>query len=312
MQSLSVIRTLHGFFPARRNSLIAIQKQRLLLLRPHSAKGSSLQMWRRTMMPFVTETKSSLQEEATTEDTVVSTSDGDEVPENPVAEELSNETATSEEGPKVNVKFILEKKCEFGQRFNVVGNDPLLGNWEVSSAIPMDWGEGNVWTVEVDVPAEKQIEFKYVLTGESGEVEWQPGPNRVFDTTEGFSSVVVKEEWNNVTEESAVEIGDELKETPENNLVIEELEETLREQSSALGTEGVFVQDDESDEKPVPDDVSITEDPEKEIISVLESKAEDADADSSLDESEATAPEAPQLDLAATSINALLAPDDNA
>ncbi|KAH7286121.1 hypothetical protein KP509_33G059200 [Ceratopteris richardii] len=176
----------------------------------------------------------------------------------------------------------------------------------------MDWGEGNVWTVEVDVPAEKQIEFKYVLTGESGEVEWQPGPNRVFDTTEGFSSVVVKEEWNNVTEESAVEIGDELKETPENNLVIEELEETLREQSSALGTEGVFVQDDESDEKPVPDDVSITEDPEKEIISVLESKAEDADADSSLDESEATAPEAPQLDLAATSINALLAPDDNA
>ncbi|KAH7277694.1 hypothetical protein KP509_38G002800 [Ceratopteris richardii] len=97
----------------------------------------------------------------------------------------------------------------------------------------------------------------------SGEVEWQPGPNRVFDTTEGFSSVVVKEEWNNVTEESAVEIGDELKEMPENNLVIEESEETLRKQSSALGTEGVFVQDDESDEKPVPDDVSITEDPEK-------------------------------------------------
>ena len=48
----------------------------------------------------------------------------------------------------VSVTFVLEKKCAFGQRFLVVGDDPALGLWEPARAVALDWSEGHNWTVE--------------------------------------------------------------------------------------------------------------------------------------------------------------------
>lgn len=49
----------------------------------------------------------------------------------------------------MHVKFQLQKECSFGQQFLIVGDDPMLGLWDPSSAIPMDWSDGNVWSVEL-------------------------------------------------------------------------------------------------------------------------------------------------------------------
>ena len=47
------------------------------------------------------------------------------------------------------MKLVLEKECHFGERLYVVGNHPILGDWNVDEAIPMDWSEGHIWTTEV-------------------------------------------------------------------------------------------------------------------------------------------------------------------
>ncbi|GJN17114.1 hypothetical protein PR202_gb04156 [Eleusine coracana subsp. coracana] len=96
----------------------------------------------------------------------------------------------------VRVKFVLEKECAFGQQFLVVGDDPALGLWDPAKAIALDWSEGHVWTVKTDLPANKSIEFKFLLRDASGHVLWQHGANRTLQTTETQNTLVVHEDWD--------------------------------------------------------------------------------------------------------------------
>lgn len=100
-----------------------------------------------------------------------------------------------DQGPTVTVKFVLEKKCKFGQQFHVVGDAPQFGSWNPKAAVPLEWSEGDIWTKEVDVPVGKQIEYKFILIGKRGELLWQPGPNRAFEASGHVASVVVSSEW---------------------------------------------------------------------------------------------------------------------
>lgn len=105
-------------------------------------------------------------------------------------------TSHKEQGqPLVKVKFVLQKKCKFGQQFAVAGDDPQFGTWNPKEALPLEWSEGDVWTTEVGVPMGKQIEYKFILKGKLGEILWQPGPNQVFDTLEEVPSMVVSSIW---------------------------------------------------------------------------------------------------------------------
>ncbi|KAI3977506.1 hypothetical protein MKX01_000419 [Papaver californicum] len=74
----------------------------------------------------------------------------------------------------VRVKFQLIKMCLFGQEFLMFGNDPIFG----------------------DVPIDKAFQFKFILKDPTGEVKWQPGPNRVFQTWETNKTIVVFEDWD--------------------------------------------------------------------------------------------------------------------
>lgn len=100
-----------------------------------------------------------------------------------------------DQGPMVTVKFVLEKKCKFGQQFHVIGDAPQLGSWKPKAAVPLEWSEGDIWTTDVDVPVGKQIEYKFILIGKRGELLWQPGPNRAFETSGSMGSVVVSSKW---------------------------------------------------------------------------------------------------------------------
>jgi hypothetical protein len=49
----------------------------------------------------------------------------------------------------VQVKFMLQKQCAFGQRFLVVGDHPTLGLWDPTKATALEWSEDHVWTAKM-------------------------------------------------------------------------------------------------------------------------------------------------------------------
>jgi len=105
----------------------------------------------------------------------------------------------------VRVKFVLKKRCAFGQQFLVVGDDPALGLWDPSKATALDWSEDHVWTAKTDLPANELIEFKFLLRDASGHVCWQHGANRTLETTETTNILVVYEDWDHAMKQEVSE-----------------------------------------------------------------------------------------------------------
>lgn len=48
----------------------------------------------------------------------------------------------------------------FGDSHRIVGSTEELGQWNVDSAPAMSWSEGDVWTLDLDLPAGRSLEFK--------------------------------------------------------------------------------------------------------------------------------------------------------
>ena len=51
-------------------------------------------------------------------------------------------------------------QVEFGEEARIVGNIPELGSWDVFRAPKMRWNDGHVWSLELDLPTDGEIEFK--------------------------------------------------------------------------------------------------------------------------------------------------------
>lgn len=84
---------------------------------------------------------------------------------------------------KAVVKFSLQKKVEFGDRICVVGSAPSLGEWNVDAGRELSWNDGDIWTCEVELPEEEQVEFKIVTVRGGGHQEWEDGENRTIQGT---------------------------------------------------------------------------------------------------------------------------------
>uniref|UniRef100_A0A5B7B074 CBM20 domain-containing protein n=1 Tax=Davidia involucrata TaxID=16924 RepID=A0A5B7B074_DAVIN len=127
----------------------------------------------------------------------------------------NEETQIQDQSKTVHVEFQLQRECLFGERFHIVGGDPMLGSWDPSSAIPLDWSDGHVWTVELDMPIEKSIHFKFILKGTSGNILWQPGQDRILQTWETENTITVSEDWDNAELQKIVEEGLRFNQTEE-------------------------------------------------------------------------------------------------
>ncbi|KAK9811665.1 hypothetical protein WJX72_007965 [[Myrmecia] bisecta] len=80
----------------------------------------------------------------------------------------------------VRVSFALPYRCNFGQHLCLVGSADPLGKWDVQSGVPMNWTDGDVWTVELDIKVMQQgmeVEYKYVVREGQHVVAWKPGHN---------------------------------------------------------------------------------------------------------------------------------------
>jgi hypothetical protein len=57
------------------------------------------------------------------------------------------------------VKLTTTYTAAFGEYLKVVGGPPELGAWDAGAAPALTWGEGDVWTATLELPAGEH-EFK--------------------------------------------------------------------------------------------------------------------------------------------------------
>ncbi|XP_010423928.1 PREDICTED: uncharacterized protein LOC104708971 isoform X1 [Camelina sativa] len=107
---------------------------------------------------------------------------------------------------KVRVRFQLRKECVFGEHFFILGDDPVFGGlWDPETALPLNWSDGNVWTLDLDLPVGRLVEFKFILKAQTGEILWQPGPNRSLETWETNKTIRICEDWGNADLQMMIE-----------------------------------------------------------------------------------------------------------
>ncbi|KAK8600112.1 hypothetical protein V6N13_060070 [Hibiscus sabdariffa] len=116
------------------------------------------------------------------------------------------ETQPEQEIPSktITVKFQLQKECSFGEQFFLVGNLHVLGLWDPESALPLTWSEGHVWTAELDMPVGVPIQFKFFLKTCTGNLLWQPDPDRIFESCETENTVIVCEDWDKAENQKVI------------------------------------------------------------------------------------------------------------
>ena len=60
----------------------------------------------------------------------------------------------------VTVTIKCTRHLEFGQVLKVVGDATEVGAWNLSAAPLLNWSEGDVWSVELQLPAASKLAFK--------------------------------------------------------------------------------------------------------------------------------------------------------
>ena len=97
--------------------------------------------------------------------------------------------------------FHIEVETNFGDHLCLTGGHALLGDWSTVNGIPMDWVEGNKWSVTVNLPAHQLIQYKYVVRSgwaPDGDTRWQGGPDGIISTGPEHSTVEIqdKPQWH--------------------------------------------------------------------------------------------------------------------
>eukprot|EP01111_Echinosteliopsis_oligospora_P010850 TRINITY_DN3443_c0_g1_i1.p1 TRINITY_DN3443_c0_g1~~TRINITY_DN3443_c0_g1_i1.p1 ORF type:complete len:122 (-),score=29.91 TRINITY_DN3443_c0_g1_i1:56-421(-) len=78
-----------------------------------------------------------------------------------------------------NVTFTLQYNSAPGEVLYVIGNQPQLGQWDVSQAQRMTWNCGNMWDVDVGFPENLHLQYKYfVMRDDTREIRWETIKNR--------------------------------------------------------------------------------------------------------------------------------------
>ncbi|XP_058099640.1 uncharacterized protein LOC131243993 isoform X2 [Magnolia sinica] len=148
------------------------------------------------------------------------------------SENVETQTQLSHQSKTVHVKFELQRACQFGEQFFLTGDDPIFGLWDPANAILLDWSEGHVWTIGLDIPIGKTIQFKFILKGINGEILWQPGPDRCFQTWETENTIIIFEDWEyadlqKVTEEPLADLIDVSEANATGELLVNLAEESM-------------------------------------------------------------------------------------
>ncbi|KAK9842786.1 hypothetical protein WJX74_002436 [Apatococcus lobatus] len=92
-----------------------------------------------------------------------------------------------------SVQFSIKRQVAFGESHKLIGGHPSLGGWNPDNAPAMCWNDGDVWTLDLDLPSEEDLEFKCIKVAHGG-VEWESGPNHKLKLP-GSEKIAIGFEW---------------------------------------------------------------------------------------------------------------------
>lgn len=99
-----------------------------------------------------------------------------------------------------NTDFTLRLHCpqmEPERHFAVIGNQPVLGNWDVSKKVRLDESNFPLWTIDLNINDIKfPLEYKYLIVDTKTDevLAWGGGPNRAVKSVEKGAKTVVTDE----------------------------------------------------------------------------------------------------------------------
>ncbi|MCO5596749.1 hypothetical protein L7F22_050818 [Adiantum nelumboides] len=108
------------------------------------------------------------------------------------------------EATKVRIRLRLDHQVQFGEHHALIGSVQSMGSWQ--ERIPMNWTESG-WVTDLEIDTGERVEFKYVIVLADGNVVWENGANRVFDSRNGGSIELVSK-WNDTQNSTIVETKD--------------------------------------------------------------------------------------------------------
>lgn len=85
---------------------------------------------------------------------------------------------------RVSVNYTVQAETVWGQNVYVVGDIPELGSWNPAAAVPLTTGPGTYprWNGTASLPANTDIEYKFVIRQDGRPVIWETGANRTMRT----------------------------------------------------------------------------------------------------------------------------------
>ncbi|CAL0328271.1 unnamed protein product [Lupinus luteus] len=131
--------------------------------------------------------------------------------------QLDLETMKFEDEMKnIHVKFELQKNCEFGEQFLLLGDDPMLGSWNPSNALPMTWSDGHVWTTHLDwdnAESQKVIQqYQHSYSDEESKNDSNHAKQKHFTVAKdiGSSEEIMKNAKHRMTQRKLIQLKEKL------------------------------------------------------------------------------------------------------
>jgi hypothetical protein len=78
------------------------------------------------------------------------------------------------------INFEIKFDTLMGQSISIIGSNEILGKWNESRALNMNWNEGNIWKANIDYGDIKGFEYKFIFMENGHLKEWESGINRIF------------------------------------------------------------------------------------------------------------------------------------
>lgn len=90
-------------------------------------------------------------------------------------------------------------ETSYGENVYIIGNVSELGNWNPDKAVGVFFNSTATiaqypsWFYDINVPANTQIEYKFIKKNQAGEVVWEGGENHTLTT--GTTAEIIEQNW---------------------------------------------------------------------------------------------------------------------
>eukprot|EP00198_Chlamydomonas_reinhardtii_P008181 XP_001697518.1 predicted protein [Chlamydomonas reinhardtii] len=81
----------------------------------------------------------------------------------------------------------------------VIGSGPEFGDWQAEKAVALQWNEGHVWSVDLDLEP-GSYEFKCITAAGDHIAAWENGVNRIVQVPNGVRAIRVDGSWCRTSE----------------------------------------------------------------------------------------------------------------